>query len=587
MRMMHSFRWSAVAGLAVVLAGCGNLDVENPNAPDTERALKDPATVEAVGAGAARTWFISWTSLRGAGVLSTQARTYSASWNNGNLNYYSGVDNASAAPDQWVRTNRPFTNDPSAAGRTTIDSFWGGGNDESRTARGGMYTALSAANDALRAFRINGVKFGDNERNRRIIAFAKLMQGASFMTLSLNYDKAKYADENTPVADLPNLGYINRKQMRDSAVARLLEAATIADSGFAATPAAWTNGTSYSATDIAKIARTMAAMTLAYYPRDSVEANAMTTAEWQRIADLTAQGMSSGTPVNFRFTGDGGTAWISELMAWFNAFDTGRISTRVGHLLAPATEKDPWVGDTPQPQSADKRLGDGAFGDSALAANVDTRKVDTTTRGGTDFAWSATGGVFRPDRGLFQNSNLGQIRYDASGIQDPTDVYGGFGYAPAINATVNDLLRAEALIRIGGGANLATAATLIDRTRVSRGGLSSAAGFVGSVGSPSGGPCMSNNRLAATGGTCTLWSILMYEKEIELLGNGPIPFYEARRWPVIVGGGWTGDNSPRRVIAGLLPGTPREMPVPYRELGIKGEALYTFGGSTPKSPTPP
>ena len=88
------------------------------------------------------------------------------------------------------------------------------------------------------------------------------------------------------------------------------------------------------------------------------------------------------------------------------------------------------------------------------------------------------------------------------------------------------------------------------------------------------------------GTPCTLWAVLLYEKEVELLGQGPAPFFEQRRIPVIIGGGYAGDNSPRRVIAGLLPGTPREMPVPAKELGVKGEALYTWGGTTPKSVAP-
>ena len=74
--------------------------------------------------------------------------------------------------------------------------------------------------------------------------------------------------------------------------------------------------------------------------------------------------------------------------------------------------------------------------------------------------------------------------------------------------------------------------------------------------------------------------------EVELPELGPAPFWEQRRLPVTVGGGFAGDNSPRRVIQGLLPGTPREMPVPYKELGVKGEPLYTWGGTTPNSPKP-
>src|SRR5512138_334193 len=90
-------------GAAAVLAvfGCNSLDIQNPNTPDNTRALADPNAIEAVAAGALRTWFDAYTSLRGAGVLSTQARSYASSWNNGNLNFYSSIDNATASPDQW------------------------------------------------------------------------------------------------------------------------------------------------------------------------------------------------------------------------------------------------------------------------------------------------------------------------------------------------------------------------------------------------------------------------------------------------------------------------------------------------------
>ena len=73
------------------------------------------------------------------------------------------------------------------------------------------------------------------------------------------------------------------------------------------------------------------------------------------------------------------------------------------------------------------------------------------------------------------------------------------------------------------------------------------------------GPCMSTGKKAKDGTACSLWSMLLYEKEVELLGQGPLPFYEQRRLPVIIGGGYAGDNSPVRVIAGLLPGTPRDV----------------------------
>ena len=102
---------------------------------------------------------------------------------------------------------------------------------------------------------------------------------------------------------------------------------------------------------------------------------------------------------------------------------------------------------------------------------------------------------------------------------------------------------------------------------------------------------MTSGVLAKNGGACTLWSMLLYENELELLGLGPAPFYNQRHLPVVQATNWeqigTGIYNGPRYIQGLLPGTPREMPVPYKELGVKGEPLYTYGGSNPaKGPVP-
>lgn len=579
MSIERFLRGLGVVALAVA-ASCHSLEITNPNEPDKTRALSDPSAIEALDVGALRTWFNAFTGLRSAGVLSTQARTLSSSWNNGNLNFYSGIDNPTATPDNWVRMTRTWQNDPSAAARTSIDAFWGGGLDESASNRGGFYTSLSLANLALAAIRTNGVVIHTASDTKRAETIAAFIQGASLMMLSLNYDKAYVVDETT---DLNTIEYKTRKDVRDAAIAKLQAAVTLANANTFTTPVGWTNGRAYTNTQIARIANTMMAMTLAYYPRSQAE---VASTNWAQVATFASAGMSSGsTMTDFWFVQDGYAAWISELMNWFNEIDTGRLHTRLAHFLDPATQVDPWPATgNPQPNSPDKRLGDGSFGPNDSTFYKPFGTVPLTANHGTDFCFSKTA-IFRPDRGSFHQSNICFMRYDFSGDQDPTGQYGGYGPAPAINAIANDLLWAEALLRQGGATNIANAVTLINKTRVGRGGLPAAL-VTAAVGTDADGICMSNGRLASTGGTCSLFSMLFYEKEIEELGLGPLPFYEERRLPVIIGGGWAGDNSPRRVIAGLLPGTPREMPVPYKELGVKGEQLYTWGGATPNSPAP-
>src|SRR5207253_9326625 len=91
--------------------------------------------------------------------------------------------------------------------------------------------------------------------------------------------------------------------------------------------------------------------------------------------------------------------------------------------------------------------------------------------------------------------------------------------------------------------NLALAATLINHTRVGRGGLP-----------------------AATAGDPNLLQELQYEQDGELIGSNIAPSYNQRR------------------IDNLEPLTPHEMPVPaqaHAVLKLCSGTCYTWGGSSP------
>jgi hypothetical protein len=96
---------------------------------------------------------------------------------------------------------------------------------------------------------------------------------------------------------------------------------------------------------------------------------------------------------------------------------------------------------------------------------------------------------------------------------------------------------AEALIRSGG--SKVTAAQKINNSRVTRGGLAALTGAEADT---------------------VLLDALHYEQEIEFMGQGVDPFFNRRR------------------IDGLLASTPRQMPVPAKELQVLLRAVYSFGG---------
>lgn len=594
MRIWNIARSGMLFGAAVLMS-CKSLDVTNPNNPSST-VLTDPTILESLAGGTMHTWFNNYSLLEVTGVLNVQARGLSSSWNNGNMNFYSGIDvgpaDTTADPSTWARSTRSWQNDLSATGRTSILDSWSG-----------MYSALWSANSSLRSIRVGKTTIGTAANTKRAETVAQWMQAASLMWLALNFDQGYYVDESSDITKpevLAALQLVPRKTLRDSALKKLDATIALATANSFVTDGAWANGLTYTNTQVAQIANTMAAMLLIWYPRDDGEVNTAGVVDWTRVASYASKGISTGKPVTFASVGDGCVNWCQNMMNWFTDYSSGRVSTRVAHFIDPATQVDPYplgIGN-PQPNSPDARMGDGSFGDASLEDVFGN--TPKTANAGTDFSWSSVGEVFRPDRGYYHQSNIGITRYDESGVEDPTAQYAGFGFEPVIIPAVNDLIWAEAKLRTG---DYAGASTLIDNTRMGRGKLSSSAAVVATPGSPSDGPCMSNGKLAKDGSACTLWSELLYEEEIELLQMGPASFWNQRHLPLVKATAWeratgcrtdsdtltagkqctpnlnTIFNGPR-YIQGLLPGTPREMPVPAKELALKNQQFYTYGGGS-------
>ena len=587
MRVLKLVRGLGVLSALAVAAGCHSLDVANPNAPNS-KILTNPGILKAVAGGTMQTWFNAYQNLEIAGVLDVQAMTLASSWNNGNINSYQHINidpaDTTARPDQWTRPNGWY-NDLASPQRTSLERWWYK-----------MYSVISSANDALYAIRVEKASLGTDADTKAAEAVAQLMQGAAYMVIANDYDQGYVLTEATPKDSLANLKRVSRSLVRDSAVAMLARAAAVANASTFTTDPAWANNIQYTNTEIAEIANTMAAYALAYYARDDQEAS--TVVDWAKVADFASKGISTGTPVVFRFNGDGSN-WYNDMDGWFTDISTGRVSTRIGHFLDPATQLDPYalgIG-SPQPNSPDKRLGDGTFGQADIVGGWGTIPKDAGA--GTYFAYSSAGEIFRPDRGFYAQSNIGIIRNDDSGDMNYDFQPGEKGLARVMIPSNNDLLWAEALLRVGNAADLPKVVSLINKTRVGAGGLAPAT-VADPVGSPADGDCMANDKLAKDGSTCTLWSKLLYEEDIEQLQMGPVSFWHQRELPLVIATGWERATACRttpctvnansifngpRYIQGLIPGTAREMPVPAKELAVKAESFYTFGGSAPAKGT--
>lgn len=535
---------------ALVLAGgaCDTLNIGNPNAPDSKRALSDPATVQTIAVGAMRTWYL--TSQGGFGedqypslTLSVMARSHVAAWNNFNIRFYTGcttgnwdvytsATNGTCGTEQ-LGTTYPrieWQNNPASAQRTQIEAYWYG-----------YYSALSSANDVIKAIRVNHLVITDDATTKMVETMGVLAQGLALSGIALNYDQGFVVNYNT---DLSTLAFSPAVGVRDSALAKFDEVVALANANTFTVPGDFfgSPGVAYDNVKIAQIGNTMAARLLAYSPRNAAQ-NA--SVDWARVASYASKGISSGTAFNLTFHQDACNTWCDFLKVWSNDMTTMRVHTRVAHLLDPATQPDPWnLASNSNPNSPDKRLGDGTsrigkpFAD-LIAVYPDSNCAKGGCTGGSDYVWSFDQEAQRKDRGAWHQSAIGQIRYDSltSCGDNPQGESTGSGDAPMVLAAENDLIWAEALIR-RPTPDFATAATLINKTRVGRGGLPPAAA-----------------------GDANLLAELQYEQDVELPGSNIAPFYNQRR------------------IDKLEPNTPHEMPVPAKELGVLQQSLYTCGGA--------
>ena len=508
MRMTRTFGVLAAAVALTVSTGCStDLDIANPNNPDIDRVLSSPEDVVQLAAGSVNSWFIGSTTIEPMVFSTVTSDIHTMNYGNfgarfNNLEPRIPYDNNSASGDAGVAQTPWELN----------------------------YRALGAANDALMAFAAGIELENDPDGTEAARHIAQFTQAATLMNLALWFDQAFIMDEDTAKAIATDQTFAPALHpYADVSAATMAKwDALIADATgkahvypAAVLPLQISGG--LNSARLARIANTMAAMTLAYTARTPEEANAV---DWARVAAYTNNGIGTGAaggPFDFIITGDGpdGT-WYNEFLAYANYAPWMRVDFRVMNMIDP-THPDRYTNFVPPKATGDKRMTTDFrwFGSEAERLEVGGRLRDTI--------------IGDPARGRYMLSPYQHKRWEHHAWHMASAL---FGSTPYILAAESDLLRAEALVRTN--TDLATAADLINKTRVTRGELAP---------------------VTAASGSAALLAAIRYERIIELMStNG----FELQR---------------QRMYDWLQPGTARQLPVPAKELEILSLPIYTFGGS--------
>jgi hypothetical protein len=512
----------------LMLAGACNpdLDVTNQNQPDVERALASGSDVRSLIGSSYNTVYQAMQGLTDNEPLPGLATHVMA-------------DNMTMAYGNFgARFNgqepRLAFNNSSAAADGRVAS----------TPYDAIYGALGAANDGL-----NAIKRGITPRTGKsapdetpqMEAFAFLVQGMALGYEALVFDQGFVVDEDTPLGaavleDYPAISAAALTKFDKAIAAAQGQSWTVATE--------FTPGMTYTASRLDRVANTMAARQLAYLPRTAAE-NA--TVDWARVLAYADKGISTGTPFDMQITGDGGNTWGDTFKAYGELESWVRVDQRVVQLADPS-QPVVYASVNPPPRAnpADLRW---AHGSPDANGNV--------KQAGADF-WFINDIPYDPARGVYFFSQWQHARYITHSYEFDDYMQ---TTVPYVLAAENDLLIAEALVRTGG--DKARAATLINKTRVTRGGLPALSG--GS----------SNNDLLAA---------IFYERDVELFDTGAgQAWFDRRRIDLNLtyNGLPIGNTWAFRGGSNLQKGTPRHLPLPAKELETLGLPVYTYGGASP------
>ena len=411
-----------------------------------------------------------------------------------------------------------------------------------------LYEVIATESDALRALN-KGVRVGtvtaaapngvDTPRAR---VFARFMIGASYVYLGIIFDKAFTTDETT------DLSYLSSEfraadfkeefhpypEVAAFGVAQLQKAITEAKAAPNFTlPLEWVNQQTVTRDELVRVMNGYLLRSLVYTARTPAERAAV---DWARVLDLTSS--ANVITKDFGVLADQTKSGTTSALLQYTQLQTdARADNR---LIGPSDTSGAYQRWLALP--LERR------------AEIQVRTPDRRIHG--------AGGPATPGKyfGQLTSQTMSTIRgtnvfSQYRGIRYGTNYY-QTGFIPTMTIVEMDLLRAEALIRLGRPAE---AVPLINKTRVANGELPP----VTAAGTGARPLCVPRK----DNGDCgDLLDAMLYEKRIELQAIEAILHWAD----------W-------RAFGKLPKGSLVQLPVHGRELQTLGLPIYTFGGDLPGS----
>lgn len=506
------------------LGACQDLDLINPNQPDRDRAITNPADVEALIIGS---WPLYW------GRTMTSSSSYNAMPTVADVMTATYANNASLKLSSEPRV--AFQNSQTAEEHGIARYQWYD-----------WYELVSNANDALAAMdqglEIIDETTGENTTTQTR-AMAKFFQGMGLGYISSLFDQVVVATEETDIEQADALALKPYSEGVAQAVASLEQAAALAGQ-----VTNWTNEGSWatlwegipnvSAEMVQRVAHSHIARFMILSARGPEESAQL---DWSKIRSHIDQGIQEDWIHGVSQQGQRASYWYRYRNS--NTTFHGRSDYYFIGQADVSGNYQAWIAD---PITERERF---------LITTPDQRITgDTPESSGTHFEYVENSTGLRPERGLYHFSF-----YQADRYPEPNSSY-LVGSVPLLTVDEMNLYRSIAAFRTG---DLAGAAEYANLTRVGHGGLPP----LTASGVPEADDCVPQTKTGACG---SLEQAIHYEFLVELqLLNMLYPYLT------------------RRSFGTLTPGTFTQLPIPARELETLGLDVYTFGGPNGESSAGP